>query len=371
MFVRGWFLENRLRKYERLKQSIITRIEDLTWRPGDRLPVESYFCEAFDVSRITVQKAKADLLSDGYLELLPGRKGHYIKKPPSSRVGTGLIGVTIDDISVPFAASILKGIEDRLRDDEFHTIICSGNYDPKSVKTFVSSVQRRGVDGMIFTPIMGEDYAQKNLDLLQDVGDQNLPLVFVDRFIPGESYNSVASNNYQAAYTITKKLIDMGKKKILFFGGVECSSVLERRRGYVRAHEDSGLKLNDDLSFTVDDLSYVSDPANRAGVRRQFETFMDTAASYDSCFCSNHTSFELLNGYLARYNSDYLKTLTVAVYDFQPTENLRFPFKLLSVVQQTYRVGWEAAALLIRAIQDPDHPTVQMTVKSKLHFDIH
>ena len=52
-----------MRKYEQLKQTIINHIHDLTYRPGDRLPAESYFCETFNISRITVQKAK-DIAGD-------------------------------------------------------------------------------------------------------------------------------------------------------------------------------------------------------------------------------------------------------------------------------------------------------------------
>lgn len=355
-----------MRKYQELKQTIINHINDLTWESGERLPTESYFCETFDVSRITVQRAKSELELDGYLERIPGRKGHFIKRRPETTPRSGLVGVTIDDISIPFAASILKGIQDRLRESDLHTVICSGIYDPTSVEEFVVSVQARGCDGFIYTPIMGAGYREKNLRIVDRILSAGLPIVFSDRFIPGEIFDSVSSDNYGATYRMTRTLIEQGRHRILTLRGVECSSLDERWRGYTTAMADAGLEIDPALSLTVDDLSYVSHEQNRQTVAKSFEATMSKIGVFDACLCLNHTSFELLNGYLANRPQEFLESLVVAVYDFQTAGNQRFPFVLHSIVQPTYRVGWEAAGLLVRALQDPDHPTIQMTVKSEL-----
>jgi DNA-binding LacI/PurR family transcriptional regulator len=355
-----------MNKYEELKQIIINHIRDLTWGPGERLPAESYFCDTFDVSRITIRRAKDELVSEGYLETSPGRKGHFIAASPFSSPRTGLIGVTIDDISIPFAAGILKGIEDKLRENNLHTIICSGNYDTAGVRSFIESVQNRGVDGFIYTPIIGNNYQEKNKELIVPIRNRNLPIVFVDRYIEDINLSAVSSDNYQISYELTNRMISQGKKRIILFKGVDCSSTNARWRGYQDALGDAGIPLDDRLVYTVNDLSYISNSGSRSILQRELRTFMDSIPEFDGCFCLNHTSFELLNGYLAGKDPGLLKELVIGTYDFQPTENFSFPFKLFSVIQQTYRIGWEAATLLMRSIQDPDHPIVQMTVKSNL-----
>ncbi|MFP4383589.1 MAG: GntR family transcriptional regulator [Spirochaetia bacterium] len=355
-----------MNKYEELKQIIINHIRDLTWGPGERLPSESYFCETFDVSRITIRRAKDELVSEGYLETSPGRKGHFIASSPYSSRKTGLIGVTIDDISIPFAASILKGIEDKLRENNLHTIICSGNYDTGSVKAFIESVQNRGVDGFIFTPIIGDDYQKKNMELIAPIRNRNLPIVFVDRYIENTNLSIVASDNYQISYELTNRIISQGKKRIILFKGVDCSSTDARWHGYKDALRDAGIPLDNRMVYTVNDLNYISNSGSRKILQRELRDYMDGIPEFDACFCLNHTSFELLNGYLAGKDPELLKELVIGTYDFQPTENFSFPFNLFSVIQQTYRIGWEAATLLMRSIQDPEHPIVQMTVKSSI-----
>lgn len=355
------------RKYEQLKQTIINHIRDQTWKPGDRLPAESYFCETYGVSRITVQKAKSELVNEGFLERLEGRKGHFVK-PQSSGSLSGLIGVTIDDISIPFAAGILKGIDDRLREDSLHTVICSGDYSIPSVRGFIESVCQRGADGFIFTPIMGSDYATKNRELMRSITDRNIPLVFVDRHLPGTTMSSVSSNNFQASFELVRRMMQEGDERIVLLHGQPCSSTNERIRGYMEAHEAEGRSVVPDLIGAVDDLAWIRNAPEKESVRAGFFDFMEKVHEFDACFCSNYTTFQLLNSYLAKYDTDQLRRLRIGVYDFVPTENLRFPYRLYSIIQQTYRIGWEAANILVRSIRDAESPVVQMTVKSQVYL---
>ena len=86
-------------KYERLKQIIKNNIRDAIWRPGDKIPVDKILCEQFGVSRITVKKAKDDLIAEGVLENLPGRRGAFVRKK-NRGLSTDLIGVVIESIEV-------------------------------------------------------------------------------------------------------------------------------------------------------------------------------------------------------------------------------------------------------------------------------
>jgi DNA-binding LacI/PurR family transcriptional regulator len=353
-------------KYQRLRQAIAERIRDQTWRPGDRLPPESSLCETYGVSRITVQRAKADLVAAGLIERRRGRKGHFVRSGDAGRAPSGLIGVIIDDVSIPFAAGILKGIEDRLRDDSLHTVISSGNYSPPGVRSFLESVCERGADGFIFTAIPGPGYEQRNRELILSVAARRLPLVFVDRFLDGRDQSSVASDNFQASYELTRRMLADGRTRILLLRGVECSSMLERERGYTEALRAAGRDLDPRLALTVDDFGYMRGSPERERVRADFHRAMESVPPYDACFCLNSTTFDLLNGFITRHDEERLRALSIGVYDFTPTENLRFPFRLCSVVQPTYRIGWEAANILVRSMRDPDQPVVQMTVKSTL-----
>ena len=63
--------------YFQLKESLLKRITEGQWIPGDKI-TESQICDMFHVSRITTRKAIQDLQDEGYLEKRQGI-GTFIK----------------------------------------------------------------------------------------------------------------------------------------------------------------------------------------------------------------------------------------------------------------------------------------------------
>jgi GntR family transcriptional regulator len=67
-------------KYRYVKQVVLARIADGTWRPGALLPPEPELCQEFGVSRITVRKALGDLAHEGKVHTVQG-KGTFVSSP--------------------------------------------------------------------------------------------------------------------------------------------------------------------------------------------------------------------------------------------------------------------------------------------------
>ena len=59
-------------KYYIVKQDIIKRINDNTYKEHETIPSERDLMAMFDVSRITVRKAIEELVSEGYLYRVHG-----------------------------------------------------------------------------------------------------------------------------------------------------------------------------------------------------------------------------------------------------------------------------------------------------------
>jgi len=66
--------------YAQLKTVLREQIEHGSSRPGDRLPSELELCEQFDVSRIVVRQALAELTQEGYIVRRQGL-GSFVAKP--------------------------------------------------------------------------------------------------------------------------------------------------------------------------------------------------------------------------------------------------------------------------------------------------
>ncbi len=66
--------------YHQLKMVILREIEAGQWKPGDRLPTEDALAKRFEVSKITVRQALAELASDGHIRREQGR-GTFVERP--------------------------------------------------------------------------------------------------------------------------------------------------------------------------------------------------------------------------------------------------------------------------------------------------
>jgi GntR family transcriptional regulator len=66
--------------YVQLKDLLKGRVEDGSWRPGDRLPSEAELCADFDVSRTVVRQALSELALEGLVVRQQGR-GSFVARP--------------------------------------------------------------------------------------------------------------------------------------------------------------------------------------------------------------------------------------------------------------------------------------------------
>ncbi|HZJ90704.1 MAG TPA: GntR family transcriptional regulator [Oscillospiraceae bacterium] len=72
--------------YAQLRELIVERIQDNSYKQGERIPSEMQLCEELDLSRPTVRQAISELVSDGILEIQKGRGTFVAKQPERLRI---------------------------------------------------------------------------------------------------------------------------------------------------------------------------------------------------------------------------------------------------------------------------------------------
>jgi LacI family transcriptional regulator len=133
------------------------------------------------------------------------------------------IGVLTQDIASPFFGAILAGIEDGLARSAYHPIFASGNWrGAEEVEALDVLVQRR-VDALVV--IAGE----VSDDRLRELSAQ-LPLVVVQRLVPGLEDRCLVLDSELGGRLATRHLLDLGHRRIAHVTGV-------------REHRDSRLRL--------------------------------------------------------------------------------------------------------------------------------
>jgi LacI family transcriptional regulator len=149
------------------------------------------------------------------------------------------IGLVFEDVSNPFHAAVLRGVETVARARGVLPLVGSSDEDAARERELAEAFLSRRVDGLIVVP-SGRDQSY-----LQQESDAGVALVFVDRPPAFIDADCVLSDNAGGAFAATAHLLAAGHRRIGFLGDVEAIfTARERRRGYREALAEHGLQLD-------------------------------------------------------------------------------------------------------------------------------
>src|SRR5690606_4445007 len=114
--------------------------------------------------------------------------------------------------------------------------------DPHLEREKLDFLLSRKVDGIIMVP------HSNNAAFIQSVVEKGIPVVFIDRYLEDVQCDVVLVDNINASYNAVEQLIIRGHKRIgIICGPSNIYTTKERLKGYVRAHEDYAVKVDNDL----------------------------------------------------------------------------------------------------------------------------
>jgi LacI family transcriptional regulator len=124
---------------------------------------------------------------------------------------SGIIGVVVGDIENPFFSLAVRGISDVAHAAGFTVILANSGERIEAERSVVSVMLGKRVDGLIVTPSRSDDPAH-----LVEVIGAGLPLVLLDRTIPGLPVDAVTTDDREAAIAATRLLIEHGHRRIAY-----------------------------------------------------------------------------------------------------------------------------------------------------------
>jgi len=160
---------------------------------------------------------------------------------------THTIGVMVPRLNSYFMASVMAGMEDAATKQGYNLIISQSL--EKSSKEIVNAYTmfNKRVDGLLIS--LASD--TENIDHFAPFFSKKIPVVFFDRVYEHADSTCIIIDNYQAAYDITKHLLDEGSRQIMHLGGNTLRNVYaERLRGYKQALKDYNISFNEKLIHT-------------------------------------------------------------------------------------------------------------------------
>jgi LacI family transcriptional regulator len=163
----------------------------------------------------------------------------------------GMVVKTDPDIppqANPFYSKVIVGIENACRRSGvnllFATLPVDENNHPREVPSLLN---HEGIEGLLLVGTFVDS------TITSITNKHTPPIVLVDGYSNTESYDTVISDNFRAAYQAVQFLIDKGHRKIGLAGSdPNCyPSLMERRNGYVRAVKENNLLDTFTANFNI------------------------------------------------------------------------------------------------------------------------
>ena len=140
------------------------------------------------------------------------------------------IGILLPTLSVPFYSQIFTALDKVLRENGYHTIISCYSSDHGLERDYFNFLISTGVDGLVYMP---EDLTADEFGEL--TAGRSVPVVQVDRMIPGVAADAVLADNAEAVRSAMGRLAARGHRRIAIIAGPKAVlTAQERLAGYLR-----------------------------------------------------------------------------------------------------------------------------------------
>lgn len=267
---------------------------------------------------------------------------------------TNTIGVLVPEMTTPFAAEVILGIQETLNKKDYKVIIAQSNEDPEKERENLQLMENFMVDGVIICPC---DYKINKSEYLR-IQDNGVPIVFYDRIPFGMEVPNVIVDDYRESFFMVEHLIRSGRKRIVYIQGPGyIYNTVERARGYKDALKKFNIPFDESLviktGVTFDDGRLAA------------EKLLKNNISFDAIFTFTETLALGTMNYL-KYNRIQIPT-EVAVASFSGTtlSTVVYP-QLTSVEQPKKMMGETAAKLILEKIANPSIPNKKVVLSSEI-----
>ena len=326
-------------RYKEIKRMLMDMVVKM--HPGDRLPSRHQLCKTLDTSRVTLDKAIAELEGEGILYAQKG-SGTYINALIEETVPvTENWGLILPNVMTAVFVEITRTIENFAQAKGINLILCNSDDDIDKQENYIRRLLASPVSGFIMIPVVSED-AGVNYRVYGRLVQAKVPLVFCSRAIPYINVPVVSVNNFYGGYIATRHLARQGYRNIAFAATAQHNRAVcnDRCQGYISALMEAGLPVRRRLI-----LPYC--PDGEPGVYQAMRALIRSGEDLDAVFGINDRVCRAL--YRAIEDSGLQVSRDIGVIGFDNTTDCAAMQPPLTSV--TYK-GMEIGAIAAKVLWD-------------------
>jgi LacI family transcriptional regulator len=318
-----------------------------------------HLAEQLNVSISTVSKALHDSeeISPDTIERVKALAKHLNYKPNKVAISlknskTNTIGVIIPNILNHFFAKALLAIEKEASKQGYNIITCLSNEKKSKEINSLQLLSNGSVDGFIMS-IAEESQIANNVDHINAILDQNIPIVLFDRVSDKIDCDKVIIDDFGAAYEATKHLLSEGRKHIVLISDIHDLSVGKLRfNGYAQALKESSNYKKEPIVVTIKKEDLVD---------KTIQDLFENNPSVDGIISIDNTSGVVALQKALKLNYKIPQDLSIIGFSDENVLQFTDP-KLSSISQHTLDIGKASVKLLLDRINNKEK--IKSTIKT-------
>lgn len=248
------------------------------------------------------------------------------------------IGVLTRYLGSPFFGTVLRGIEQGVKENGYYPIVVSGGDSVKDDYQSIELLISRRVDGLIIYP-----HEELSVEYLHEIA-AHTPLIIIGMTVPGLEDHCITVRNYDAAYQATTYLIKKGHTLIAHATGPQSrTDAILRREGYRQAMRDADLPLYPELIIEGE----FAEAAAFMGVENLIK--QRHRLPFTAIFCGNDQMAQGIRLALYRQNLSVPDDISLVGFDDIFQAQYMIP-PLTTMRQPIYQLGFAATQSLFTLI---------------------
>jgi LacI family transcriptional regulator len=147
------------------------------------------------------------------------------------------IGIILPDISNPYYAEIVRGIQDKSDEEGYSVLIMNTDFRNERIMRCIYDLRDKHVDGVIFAG--GVIHLKRYREVMKNLASR---CVVIGRC--SENFPAIRIDNSNAMEAAVGYLISLGHRSIAYVNSNTASStMIDRYKGFVRAMKNSAYTL--------------------------------------------------------------------------------------------------------------------------------
>ncbi len=149
---------------------------------------------------------------------------------------TDTIGLVVPQISNPFFPMLIEAVHTQLQSSPKQLLLCDSMQDPDAEAHRLQALLDHKVDGILISPCDSE----RSRDAVRSTA-RRIPLVQIDRQIPGEGSDWVGVDDTAGMQLVVKHLWETGARRLVFVGAAPSGASSAHLR--MTSYEDAVARL--------------------------------------------------------------------------------------------------------------------------------